>query len=733
MKTYRADIKAANDNKAERRWRVLVGLVAFIFTLSIVGYYQTKHYLFEGLPKLPTKETMWQLNLKPNITLLDDQDHVIGHRGPLIGRPLKIDEMPAYLPQAFLAIEDERFYEHTGIDRKALMRALMENTKSGRRVQGGSTLTQQLVKNMLLTPEKNYKRKFQEMWLAYEMEHVLTKPEILELYLNRIALGPRIYGVEAAAQKYFGKSASQVTLPEAAMLAAMPKAPSRYDPTRNFDSAWERAKLVLQRMAANNMITLTQMSEAENTPPEIIQRTESLIAEAEIGYIFDMVTERAHQLVGSDHHDLIIHTTLNTDFQHQGLVSLEKIISRSEKSRKVSEGALVLIDSHTGEIKTLVGGRDYNKSKFNRAVQAKRQPGSSFKAFVYAAALEAGYTPGTVRVDQPINIAGWSPENYTKRYRGPMTLREALKLSINTVAAQVSSEIGPSKVAQIATRFGITTEMRPHYSIALGASEVTLLDMTAAYMVFANYGVKRPAYIIREIQNTSGETLYTHKPVPAERVYAERYAGQMVTMLRDVVATGTGRGAQMGEREIAGKTGTSQDFRDAWFMGFSADYTAGVWMGNDDNSSMAQVTGGLLPADAWKDFMLRIHKGKPFKPLVTAAPEIQDAFKRQRMDFYLDLVEALLSERNLAIGISVPESLNTDQSPVSTSVQPVTSQDLVPTRAPAQNNRLSSPDQRTFIPERADSVPDILPRPARSSETLERKEHASNLTTGSPR
>ncbi len=652
MHTFRADIDAANDNRTKHKSRWLLGILATLVIVFSIGYFEARAYLFEGLPQLPDKNTMWEMNLQANVTLLDKDGNVMGHRGPNIGRPLKMSEMPEYLPAAFLAIEDERFYQHAGIDRKAIMRAFFENTKSGTTRQGGSTLTQQLVKNMLLTPEKNYRRKFQEMWLAYEMEQVLSKPEILELYLNRIDLGSRTFGIEAAAQHYFGKSGRDVSLAEAAMLASLPKAPSRYDPTRNYDQALERSKLVLQRMLANGLISPTELALAENNPPVIAEDKGFPVEPAVIGHLFDMLSERAEELVGHKYKDLIIKTTVDPALQTKAHESLNSVISKHEKSRKVSEGALVMMDNNSGAVRVLVGGRDYNVSKYNRAVQARRQPGSSFKAFVYAAALEQGFTPGTVRVDELTTIGNWTPANYTKRYRGPMTIREALKLSINTIAAQVGSEIGPGKIADLATNFGISTQMRAHPSIALGASEVTLIDMVTAYMVFANEGIKREPYMIESVSNTAGEILYTRQAVAPPRVYPERYARQMVSMLRDVVATGTGYGARIGEREIGGKTGTSQDFRDGWFMGFSHQYTAGVWMGNDDNSSMIKVTGGLLPADAWQEFMTAAHKGIPRRPLTQPDPEADTSEARELRLFYAELIDKLVEERNLASGIA---------------------------------------------------------------------------------
>jgi len=652
METYRADVDAVNDNRTRSRLRILFVLIVIISALCTFGYLQAKAYLFDGLPSLPDKETMWELNLQPNTTLLDRNGKVIGHRGPHFGRPLKLSEMPPHLPQAFLAIEDERFYQHAGIDRKAILRAFFENQKAGRTVQGGSTLTQQLVKTMVLTPEKTYRRKFQEAWLAYEMETVLSKPEILELYLNRVDLGNRSYGVEAAAQRYFGKSATQLSRAESAMLAGLPKAPSTYNPAKNYDLAWQRAKLVLRRMLNNMMISPAELTEAESNPPVIIAEAEDTIEPAIIGHVFDLIAEQAKGLIGSEDKDLVIRTTLDPKMQKIAHESLTEILTKKGSKRKVNDGALVSIDNKTGAILAMIGGKNYEQSKFNRAAQAERQPGSAFKAFVYAAALEDGFTPGTVRIDQPTDIGGWQPENYTRRYRGPLTIREALKLSINTVAAQVAAEIGPQRVVDMAKRFGISTNLRTTYSIALGASEVTLMDMAGAFSVFANDGIKKSPYLIETISNTANETLYKRKDIPPTRVYASLYSRQMTSILADVVESGTGHGARLGKRPAAGKTGTTQDYRDAWFMGFTGQYTTGVWMGNDDNSSMSKVTGGLLPTDAWTLFMKRAHKGQKIVPLATPIDPIDDIKRKEIITFYKSLSEDLIRERNLAAGLT---------------------------------------------------------------------------------
>ncbi|WP_409433638.1 transglycosylase domain-containing protein [Litorimonas sp. RW-G-Af-16] len=650
MPTYRADIDVANDIRTRQRRKWL--LIAFATLCLLLGgaYFWGKAYMLKGLPSLPDKATMWEMNLQPNMTLLDKDGNVIGHRGPYLGEPLKLTDMPDYVSNAFLAIEDERFYEHAGVDNRAIMRALLQNAKDGERGQGGSTLTQQLVKNMVLTPEKSYRRKFQEALLARDMEAILSKPEILELYLNRISLGPRVFGVEAAAQRYFGKSARDINLAEAALLAGLPQAPSKYNPTEHYDRALDRSKLVLQRMLVNRMISFADQKEALENPPVIREDADPLIEPDIIGHVFDMVDEQVEGLIGFKHKDLIITTTIDTDKQKAAQAALEKILAANAERKKATEGAVVSIDNASGAIVALIGGRSYATSKFNRAAQAKRQPGSSFKTFSYAAALEDGFTPGTVRIDQPTEIGGWAPENYTRRYRGPMNMREALKLSINTIAAQVTAEIGPARVAALANRFGIKSELRPEYSLALGSSEVTVIEMTSAYSVFANEGLLRPSYLITEITNTAKTPLYKRRVSVGERVYSVPYSRQMTSMLRDVIDSGTGHGAQLGSRQAGGKTGTSQDYRDAWFIGFTAQLTTGVWIGNDDNSSMRKITGGLLPVDVWKDYMRTAHKGLANRPLNAPDPLIDDEDAKAVTAFYSGLVDAFVSERDMASG-----------------------------------------------------------------------------------
>ena len=652
-RAQRARKEAASPRLRRLRLALTVVLALALLGASVAAL--GAWHLTRDMPQLPSRAAMWEVNLQPTVTLLDRNGAVLGQRGPGIGRPRSLSELPRHVPDAVLAIEDERFFEHEGVDRRAILRALLTNLRAGERAQGGSTLTQQLVKTMVLSPDKTYRRKFQEAVLAARLEEVLSKPEILELYINRTVMGKQVFGVEAASQTYFGHPATELTLGEAALLAAIPQAPSRLDPREHFGRAWERAEAVLARMLANGLASPEEVRLALANPPEIVS-TRPGLSEDVLGWAFDRAAEEAKTLLEASGNgavqDLVITTTLDPEWQRAGHAALDAVLDKSGESRRVSEAALVAVDNATGGVRALVGGRSYAASKFDRAVQAQRQPGSSFKAFVYAAALEDGFTPGTVRMDQPLTIGSWTPENYTERFRGPMTLREALKLSINTVAAQVGAEVGPSRVAALSRRFGIQTPLQEVYSLALGSSEVNLLELTSAFSVFPNAGLRRPPHLVTEVTDSAGRTLFRRRPRQPERVYSPDLARQMNVMLREVVEDGTAYGARVSGRQVAGKTGTSQDYRDAWFVGYSAQATAGVWMGNDDNTLMREVTGGLLPADAWKTFMREVHEGLPSESL--PLPRLADLspFRQAVTEFYAGLSEELEEERNVAAGIS---------------------------------------------------------------------------------
>lgn len=651
MPTYRADINVEAQFERRKRSHVAMSVLLGLCMIGIASLFGARAFLLDGLPKLPDKETMWQLNLKETMTLIDRNGNRIGHRGPWIGRPLKLDELPPHLPNAVLAIEDERFFQHEGVDNKAILRALLTNFSTGERSQGGSTLTQQLVKTMVLTPEKTYRRKFQEAILARDLEAVLSKPEILELYINRISLGPQIFGVEAASQRFFGKSARDIDVSEAALLAGLAQAPSRYNPTRHYETALKRSRTVLNRMHANGFITGSQLDDAIANPPEIVDDLGNTLDSNLLGYAFDYIDDTARQIAGPRHKDLVVTITLDPVMMRSAHESLNAVIDANGTAKKVSQGSLISIENQTGAIRAMVGGLDYSESQFNRTVQAQRQPGSSFKTFVYAAALQNGFTPATVRIDQRIDLDGWQPENYTLRYRGPMTIREALKLSINTVAAQVGAEVGPDRIAELARSFGIRSPLRPELSLSLGSSEVNLLELTGAYSVFANEGRLVTPYMIEKIETSSGEVLYSHRDRGGSSVYPASYARQITSMLYETVESGTAYGAKLGERPVGGKTGTSQDYRDAWFIGYSDLLTTGIWMGNDNNSMMNEVTGGLLPADAWKRFMTEAHQGEPVKDLPMPQPQ-RVTGNPQLVAFYKQLSDSLRLERDLASGAS---------------------------------------------------------------------------------
>lgn len=654
MATYRADINVQDPRGSSRRSAFAMAFVGLVVASCALMFGVARAYLLTGMPTLPDKSTMWQMNLAPTITLIDRNGVMIGHRGPWIGEPLKLNDMPAYLPNAFLAIEDERFFEHEGVDNKAIMRAMINNARSGQRNQGGSTLTQQLVKIMILTPEKTYRRKFQEALLARDLEAVLSKPEILELYINRISLGPQIFGAEAASQRYFGKSARDLSLAEAALLAGLAQAPSRYNPRRNYDRAVARSRLVLERMRVNMLISELEYEAALANPPPIIEEPLSPIDERILGYAFDYLSESARLQAGDRYPDLVVTSTLDARLMKSAHETLNTILDRSGDAKNVSQGAVLTLDNETGGILAMIGGRDYLDSMFNRTTQAQRQPGSSFKTFVYAAAFEDGFTPATVRIDQKRSIGGWEPENYTLRYRGPITVREALKLSINTVAAQVGAEIGPSRIVATAQRFGIKSPLKSHLSLSLGSSEVNLMELTAAYSVFINEGLLRQPYMIERISTTSGEEIYKRRERPGERVYPLPYAEQITSILQETLESGTAHGARLPNRPAGGKTGTSQDYRDAWFIGFTGQMTTGVWMGNDNNSAMNEVTGGLLPADVFRDYMTDVHKGEPIIALTDLDVTPEDQRASDMMAFYLGLAAELRNERDLAAGVRPP-------------------------------------------------------------------------------
>jgi len=583
-------------------WSMVLGIWGTIAVVCLVGYYAA------FLP--PTSE--WQVPARPpNVKIVAANGELLANRGDTGGEAVRLEQLPPYLPNAVIAIEDRRFRSHFGVDPVGLARAVYTNFTSGRLQQGGSTLTQQLAKNLFLEQDRTIKRKIQELVLAFWLEAEYSKDEILEMYLNRVYLGSGAYGVDAAARRYFGKSARLLTIPEAATIAGLLKAPSRYSPARNPDLAEDRAQLVLAAMNEEGYITGDEAKNALAAPAKVVRRYTT----ASENYAADWVMDVLPHFIGSIETDIVVDTTIDPKMQRAAEQALRSALKENREKYGVSQGAVVTLDT-AGAVKALVGGADYSKSQFNRAAYAKRQPGSSFKPFVYLAALENGLSPQTIRQDQPVRFGNWSPQNYSKDYYGPVTLTRALSLSLNTVAAQLTYEVGAGTVADTAKRLGVTSEMKNNLSIALGTSEVTPLEIAGAYVPFSNGGYGVLPHVIRRIKTVDGKTLYSRSGDGRGRVIDRRLVGEMNMMMSETLVTGTGRKARLESgRPAGGKTGTSQDFRDAWFIGYTGNLTTAVWFGNDDNSPTRKASGGGLPATVWKEVMDASHEGLPVADL----------------------------------------------------------------------------------------------------------------------
>jgi len=554
--------------------------------------------------------TTWAIpDRAPNIKIVSVDGKLLANRGMSGGEAVGLHEMSPYIPEAVIAIEDRRFYSHFGVDPIGLSRAMVTNVLGGHFSQGGSTLTQQLAKNLFLTPDRTLERKVQEVLLALWLEHKHSKDQILEMYLNRVYFGSGAYGVEAASRRYFGKSARDVTLSEAALLAGLLKAPSRLSPARDPKAAEERSQLVLAAMRDEGKISAKELTMAMSAPAT---QAPSYWTGSE-NYVADTIMEELPNLIGDVRGDIVVDTTVDLTLQKLAEQSIRRLIDQSGKKLNVTQGALVSIDD-SGAVRAMVGGYDYSTSQFDRASEARRQPGSAFKPFVYMAALEAGRTPDSVRNDAPIKIGNWTPDNYGGKYFGKVTLATALAKSLNSVAAQLTMEVGPNAVVEAAHRMGIQSDLQANTSIALGTSEVTPLELTSAYVPFANGGYKPDIHFIRRITTTEGKVLFDDTGGSAPRVVKPEIVGMMNSMMTGTVETGTARKAAFAW-PAAGKTGTSQNSRDAWFVGYTANLTTGVWFGNDDGSPMKRVTGGALPAQAWHEFMVAAHEGVPVRPL----------------------------------------------------------------------------------------------------------------------
>lgn len=610
-------------------------MVAALFVLAFFW-----RWAFHDLPDLPgSASELWDVRREPAVRVVDTNIRTLTVRGPLYGQVVRLTELPSYVPQAFIAIEDRRFYQHDGLDRRGFLRAMMTNVRAGSVVQGGSTLTMQLIKNLILSPDRTMRRKLQEIRLALKLEQILTKDQILELYINRVYLGEQAYGVEAAAQRYFNKTAAELTLSEAALLAALPKAPSRLAPTVNLEQAQNRAEDVLQAMLRAEFITTLDYLSAVAEPAEPVEGSELVAEPSAFGHAIDAAISEARGILGDGDMppDLILVTTLDSDLQRVAHAAVMSVLDEQGEDRNVGEAALVALSSD-GAVRAMVGGRDYLESQFNRATQARRQPGSAFKPVVFAAALEEGYEPSSTFEDAPVDVEGWAPENFGGNYRGLITIEDALKRSINTIAAQVGLAMGPDVIVDMAIRLGITTPLSGVPSISLGAEEVSLIDLTAVYSVFANDGYRQDPFLIEEIRNSRGDIIYI-RPEGEQRapVITRPDARAMSTMLQAVIRDGTGTRAQLPNRQAAGKTGTSQNSRDAWFVGFTSYFTTGVWVGNDDDTPTSGVTGGQLPADIWQRFMAVAHEGLPTENLAAPPPRRRTEREERLVAFYSSL------------------------------------------------------------------------------------------------
>ena len=584
-------------------------LVKWCFVLAIWGAIAIAGYVGYVALRMPQAST-WDIPQRPpNVRIIDRNGFLIANRGTTGGEALSLKEMSPWIPKAVVAIEDRRFYDHYGVDPIGIARAMVTNIIHSRSKQGGSTLTQQLAKNLFLSPDRTLERKVQEALLALWLEHKYTKDQILEMYLNRVYLGSGAYGVEAASRRYFGKSAKDVDLMEAATLAGLLKAPSRLSPARDPKAANDRAKLVLAAMKEEGMVNDAEVVMAEAEP---MARAESYWTGSE-NYVADQVVQQLPFLIGETDKDIVVETTLDMTLERAAEEAIRTQISENGEKRDVSQGALVSIDK-SGAIRAMVGGVDYAQSQFNRATDAKRQPGSTFKPFVYLAALEAGRTPNTIRNDAPVRIGNWTPRNYGGKYMGEVTLTTALSHSLNSVAAQLIMEVGTDKVIEVAHRLGIHSALSDNASIALGTSEVSLLELTGAFVPFANGGYKPQLRLISKVEDTNGKTIYDFGEITANRVVEPDIVGMMNAMLEQTVENGTARKAAI-DRPSAGKTGTSQDFRDAWFIGYTTDYVTGIWFGNDDGHPMKTISGGSLPVRAWKSYMTVAEKSLPVSPL----------------------------------------------------------------------------------------------------------------------
>ncbi len=576
-----------------------------------------------------TSDQDWLKKSELAVTFLDRYGNEIGSRGIKHNDSVPLDEMPDHLIKAVLATEDRRFYDHFGIDLYGTFRALMTNAKAGSVVQGGSTITQQLAKNLFLNNERTLERKINEAFLAIWLESRLSKNEILKLYLDRAYLGGGAFGVDAAAQYYFGKSVRDVTLPEAAMLAGLFKAPTKFSPLVNLPAARARANIVLDNLVDNGFMTEGQVYGARRNPATPIDRREEDVPNYYLDWAFDEVRKLVDTFPKSvNERFFVVRTALDMNIQRDAEHTIESALREYGHDYGASQAAVVIADLD-GAVRAMVGGRDYGESQFNRAVDALRQPGSSFKPYVYATALANGFKPNSVVIDSPVCIGNWCPHNYSARYSGAVTLTQALTHSINVIPVKLSialgngnAKIGRAKIIQTARNMGIVTPLPDTPSLPIGADAVTVLEHAVAYATFPNLGKAVTPHAVLEVRTGTGELVWRFDrdgPRPRQ-VISPQVALDMVAMMNSVVENGTGRRARLDGIPTAGKTGTTNAWRDAWFVGYTGNFVGAVWMGNDDYTPTKRMTGGTLPATVWHDIMAYAHQGVELRPLPGLPP-----------------------------------------------------------------------------------------------------------------
>jgi len=600
-------------------WRRAVSeLLSEGFTLGTVG---CVILLALAMPAFEETSKDWRSQQEFAVTFLDRYGNEIGQRGIIQRDSVPVDEMPDHVIKAVLATEDRRFFEHYGIDFLGLSRAMTENVRANSVVQGGSTLTQQLAKNLFLSNERTIERKVKEAFLAVWLEVNLTKKEILQLYLDRAYMGGGTFGITAAADFYFGKGIKEVTLAEAAMLAGLFKAPARYAPHVNLPEARARANVVLTAMVDGSFLTEGQVLAARRNPATPVDRDDTRRPDYFLDWAFDEVKRIA---ANAPSHSLVARTTVDMNLQRAAEESLEFHLRQFGKDYGVKQGAIVLLD-HNGAVRAIVGGRDYGESQFNRATKAERQTGSSFKVYVYAAAMEAGMTPDTAISDGPISWGNWSPKNYGRSYSGRMTLSTALIKSVNTVPVRLAKEkLGIGPIKKLTEDMGVESPVFSDKTMVLGTSSLTVMDQATGYQVFADGGLAGTRHGITQITTHSGDVVYDHArdAPPPRRVLSETATASMNSILVQIPESGTARRSALPGIRSAGKTGTTQSYKDAWYVGFTGNFLAAVWMGNDESTPTRNMTGGSLPAMTWQRLMAYAHQNVEIKPI----PLIENPF-----------------------------------------------------------------------------------------------------------